>query len=320
MALKSEWYLRDRLKLRHLKFLITMDEVGKQSEAASVMATTQPGASKMMAELETMVGAPLFERTARGSFPTPHGRILIRYARRILGELDRVGEELSAVTEEISGQVHLGTNSSSAAYLVPHSIMRLYSHAPAVTVVVREGTIESLTPELNTRKLDLVVGRLGKATLQTDYEHVVLLDEPMALVAAAAHPLSHDQHLDWKDLQRYPWVLPPQGSPVSGSIELLMERHGLFPRCIARSASIVHNMVLIESAQAIGVLPAIVARQYVQRGAVAILPLKLPAFGPLAVFQLRGMDHSPAVKLVLQSLRETALSYRTQHSDADPGT
>jgi heat shock protein HtpX len=43
---------------------------------------TQPAASKLLAEMEGLLGVPLFERHARGVEPTWYGQVLIRRAQR----------------------------------------------------------------------------------------------------------------------------------------------------------------------------------------------------------------------------------------------
>lgn len=314
MVLKPDWYLRSRLKLRHLKFLVVLDDVRHQAQAAKLLATTQPGASKMLAELEAMLEVQLFERTAKGTMPTAHGEVLIRHARWILGDLDRVGEELGSLDDELSGMVYLGTNSSSAAYLVPHSLLLLHQRAPRLTVVVREESVESLLPSLESRKLDLVVARLGRATMNPDYAQNVLFAEPMVLVTAPTHPLTlKTAGLSWSDLQEFPWILPPRGTPVSDGLELLLTRYGLKPVKFAESASILHNMVLINAANAVSIMPSTVATQYAKRGVLSILPLELPQiFGHIGIITLHGLQPSGAVTEVISCLRETAKGIETQ--------
>jgi DNA-binding transcriptional LysR family regulator len=308
MALGGDWYLRSRLKLRHLKLLVVLADVGNQAEAARRLATTQPGASKMLAELEAMVGARLFERTAKGALPTPQGEILIRHARWILGDLGRLGDELEASGDQLAGELRLGTNSSSAACLVPRSLVLLRQLAPALTVAVHEESVESLLPALEARRLDLVVARLGRATAGAAYTQVELIDEPMVLAVAPNHPLTaRKRALRWRDLDDYPWILPPEGSPVHDALILLLDRHRVDPRVLARSASILNNLALMETAGALGIFPAAVGREYQRRGLLAALPLALPpVFGPIGVITLRGLAPSPALAAMIRCLQSSA--------------
>jgi len=308
MALSGDWYLRGRLKFRHLRLLAVLADVGNQAEAARRLATTQPGVSKMLAELEAMVGARLFERTAKGVMPTPRGETLIRHARWILGDLGRLGEELAALGDTLAGEIHLGTNSSSAASLVPRSLVLLRRRAPALTVVVHEASVESLLPALEARKLDLVVARLGRVTASADYAQRALFEEPMVLAAAPDHPLAaRKSALGWHELGAYSWILPPEGSPVHDALMLLLVRHRVEPRVLARSVSILNNLVLMEAAGALSVFPAAVGREYERRGLLATLPLALPpVFGPIGVITLRGLAPSPGLASLIECLQTSA--------------
>ena len=126
-ALRADWYLRGRLRLRHLRLLMVMDDVRNVGEAARRMATTQPAVSRMLAELEEMVGARLFERTSKGTFPTVHGASMIRHASWVLGDLERMGREWSEPGGLGVETLSVGINSSSAAFLVPRTLLRLFT-------------------------------------------------------------------------------------------------------------------------------------------------------------------------------------------------
>ena len=64
---RSERFIRSRLKTRHL---VLLDELGEHRSilhAAIAANMTQPAASKMLSELELVLGTPLFERLDRKS-------------------------------------------------------------------------------------------------------------------------------------------------------------------------------------------------------------------------------------------------------------
>ena len=55
-----------RLRLQHLQLLVSLMETGNLQRHRPGRTHTQPGLSKWLKELEEDVGAPLFERHARG--------------------------------------------------------------------------------------------------------------------------------------------------------------------------------------------------------------------------------------------------------------
>jgi Transcriptional regulator len=67
--------------LRQLQFLIALAEHGSFSRAAEASHVTQPTLSAGIKELETILGAVLVERSARGASLTPAGEAAARRAR-----------------------------------------------------------------------------------------------------------------------------------------------------------------------------------------------------------------------------------------------
>ncbi|MPS28321.1 LysR family transcriptional regulator [Pigmentiphaga sp.] len=306
-ALRADWYLRGRLRLRHLRLLVVMDDVRNVGEAARRMATTQPAVSRMLAELEDMVGARLFERTSKGTFPTVHGASMIRHARWVLGDLERMGREWSEPGGLGVETLSLGINSSSAAFLVPRTLLRLEERAAGINVLVREGSIEALLPDLQTRKLDLVVARLGAGTAGPGLATRILCEEPMCVCGSASHPLASRKRPSWKELAAYPWIMPPRGSPVRAGLDMLFQRADVRPASRVESASVLNNMVLMDNSHALSVMPRAVAAYHARRHALAILAVELPpVFGPIGVIRHDSLEPSPAMLALVDCLEEEA--------------
>ena len=61
----------DRLRIRHLRFLELVEAHGSLSGAAGQLALSQPAATKMPQELESVSGTELVARTTRGAALTP---------------------------------------------------------------------------------------------------------------------------------------------------------------------------------------------------------------------------------------------------------
>jgi DNA-binding transcriptional LysR family regulator len=95
MALVS---MPNTLKMRYLRLLVALDETRGTRRAAECLGITQPGASRMVSEIETLIGFPLFDdRLPRGIEPNSLGETLIRRARLALLVLTGAQDELTAV-------------------------------------------------------------------------------------------------------------------------------------------------------------------------------------------------------------------------------
>ena len=105
----TSWFGATRLKTRHLLLLVHLYEQRSVLRAAEAANMTQPAASKLLAEMEHLLGVPLFDRHARGVEPTWYGQVLIRRARAALSEIGRAHDEIAALASGRMGQAAIGT-------------------------------------------------------------------------------------------------------------------------------------------------------------------------------------------------------------------
>ncbi len=91
----NHWLLRARLKTRQLLLVIALSEEGNIHRASQLLNMTQPAASKLLKDLEDVLGVLLFERLPRGMRPTWYGDTLIRHARAALVSLNTAHEGLA---------------------------------------------------------------------------------------------------------------------------------------------------------------------------------------------------------------------------------
>ena len=55
--------IRSNIKLRHLQLLVALDQFRHLGRAAEFLSLTQPAVSKTLAELESLFGVRLFDRS-----------------------------------------------------------------------------------------------------------------------------------------------------------------------------------------------------------------------------------------------------------------
>ncbi|WP_193187630.1 LysR family transcriptional regulator [Nisaea sediminum] len=77
----------DRLNLRHLRAFCEAAALGSISRAAEQVHLSQPAVTQAIAKLETLLDAPLFERTADGLNLTGSGKLFLLRAKRALGHI-----------------------------------------------------------------------------------------------------------------------------------------------------------------------------------------------------------------------------------------
>lgn len=305
-----------RLRLRHLHLLINLADTGSLSDTARIMHTTQPGLSKWLKELEEDIGAPLFERHARGLRPTAMGQLLVSHARRMVTEMARAQHNLEALQEGSARTVAVGTSPASAPSFVPAAIMAFIARHPRARVEIQESTMNSLLDKLELGKLDVVVGRLDNYQPRTSLKSEMLYEEPLRIVARPDHPLAGRPGLGWDDLYQYEWIVWPQGTPIRSKLDMALTLAGRKPPPYrVESSSQVGNLWLLQHSDMLSVSSERVARHFTGRGLVVPLDIRLDSGEGYVGMCWRDEEHpDPTTLDLLECLRQA----RQGHEETVP--
>ncbi len=84
--------MKRAIPVADLPFFSTLAACGSLTAAAREMGITPPAVSKRLAQLEAHTGVMLVSRTTRRMSLTPEGEVFLVHARRILGQIDDLGE------------------------------------------------------------------------------------------------------------------------------------------------------------------------------------------------------------------------------------
>ena len=78
------------MNILHMKYALEVAKCGSINKAAEALLMNQPNLSRAIKELEASLGVELFERSAKGMVLTHEGEIFLRYANKILKQVDEV--------------------------------------------------------------------------------------------------------------------------------------------------------------------------------------------------------------------------------------
>lgn len=303
-----EQFMRHHLKMRHLQLIVTLDELRSFSKAAATLHVTQPAVSKALSEIERGLGVSLFQRTTRAIKPTVEGVCAIRYGRATLQQLSLMHDELGMLASGTAGKVAVGVLPASAPALLPDSLLLLKQQASDTTVSVREGTMDTLLPELRAGRLDLIVGILPPRSQATDLDEKILFEDSTGLVVRKLHPLTKRRRLAWTDLGNYPWVLPPVNSLLFEPLIHAFQRHGVpMPQNYIETFSMAVILRHVQITDAIASLPRELALHYQRAGQMMVLPLEFSGLvRPVGMIWVRGRPLHAGLQLVMQCLEKVA--------------
>lgn len=299
---------RSNIKLRHLQLLVALDEFRHLGRTAEFLSVSQPAVSKVLAEVEKMLGLTLFTRSTRGTEPTPAGESLVRFARAVLAQYDVTRDEIEAVASGAAGRVRVGSMGATLPVLLAQAVARLKAQSPRATVLVEEGDLTHLLPRLRLSELDVIVGRLEPAYAAPDLVTEALYEEPMVAIVAAGHALAGKARPGWADVARQPLVLPPPWASLRVKIEQALHRHGqTLPADIMESSSYLAVTTFVAQRQAVGFVARAVGRQLQAEGRFHVLAMPVEVdLPPVGLITLRDRRLPPAVSDLAACLREAA--------------
>jgi DNA-binding transcriptional LysR family regulator len=309
--INSNWFVRARLKNRHIPLLAALGDTGNLNRAAIGLGISQPAISKLLKELEDGLGVELFERHARGVVPTLYGEAMIRHARRVLNTLESAYSEVDALRHGQQGHVRIGTILTPCAELLPEVVRHAKQRFPGLEITIRTGSSRDLLAILDDGELDILVARFSAGSQQDDLRFEPLAKEPMQICARAGlvkGPMSR------AELNEADWVLPPAGSVLRQEFDALFQRAGMHPpRKVVNAENLLMVTTLVEKNDMLTVLPRDVLAHYAPYGMLAEIEVDasidadlnqgLMAYGIIIKAQ---QQLSPAASSVLELLRDTA--------------
>ncbi|VVE43351.1 LysR family transcriptional regulator [Pandoraea capi] len=303
-----ERFFRSGLKLGHLRILVTLGELRQVTRVAAAFHVTQPAISKQIAEIEEALGAPVVRRVGNAVELTGIGRVLVERGREILRQIELARRDVSALTAGTAGHVRFGAVVTIPQPLIAHAVELFTRRAPNASFSFVEATLDRLLKMMDEGNLDLALGRNRVAGHMPEMRHESLHHEPFVFVVGTRHPLGGpDAAVSWGDLQTVRWITPMRGSPAFTTMAEILAEHGVtLQRPVIESSSLALNLSLLRGGEFVSILPLSLARRYVQRGTMRVLPL--PPLAPLgeAILYWREDTTTPAAQLFAACLRESS--------------
>lgn len=105
------------INLKNLEFFLTTSELGSINKAASKLFISPQGLSRIIGSLEQELNVKLLVRNTHGIQLTAHGKILQKYAEKIIAQASELKSELGFVEEEEHSQLWIVFSYAILEYL-----------------------------------------------------------------------------------------------------------------------------------------------------------------------------------------------------------
>lgn len=301
--------LLSRLRMKQLQLVIALDEHKSLHKAAAVLVITQSAASKALHELEMMLEAPLFERSATGMIPNQYGRRVIEYARLLTTDLRLLCDDMADIKSGRKGRLAIGAIMGAIPTYVVPALDALHEEWPAVAVEIVEDTSARMLSQLDDGRLDLVIGRSVVSAHPSRYRYMKLADEPLSVVAGYKHTVKSEGKIGMRDLAHCRWVTYPSKMPLRELLERELDLAGIDKPVdtVSTASTFVTVTLLNQGRELVSLLPTDIAQLFEQHQMLRILPVSLRSPSqPFGIVTRHSSVLSPTAERFIELLQAGA--------------
>jgi DNA-binding transcriptional LysR family regulator len=277
--------------------------------------------SRVIAQLEHVLGVRLLDRGPQGVEATMYGRALLSRGGVAFDELKQAVRDIEFLANPNVGEVRIGCPETIAVILPPVIEQLARRYPDVVPIVVGEVASPSTDfSELQARTVDLVVSRLFPPFVQSQFSDdlnvQVLFDDNVVIAAGAESRWARRRKIDLAELADEPWILAEPNTWTRTIIAEAFEARGLkMPRVSLMTHSVLLRTDLVATGRFIAALPGSVMHLYARRFSLTALPVEIPGQPwPVAVVTLKNRTASPVVKLFIDHLQSFSKSIAGRRS------
>ena len=199
---------------RRLQVFHAVAKHGSFTRAAEHLHMTQPAVTFQIKQLEEHFDTRLLDRGHGKITLTPAGELVLAYAEKILGLSAELDSRVSELTDELAGQIKIGTSTTIAAYWLPRVLEGFKRRYPGVLPRVIVGTSKLTEDRVAARDLD--IGLIEIATEQQSIERRPATRDELLVICSPDHPLAKFEQLTARDLVGHPFIDRDPGNGMLG--------------------------------------------------------------------------------------------------------
>ncbi|EIP99240.1 transcriptional regulator [Opitutaceae bacterium TAV1] len=275
------------MELRHLRYFAAVAQESSFRRAATRLHVAQPALSKQIRDLEHEVGVELLERDTTGARLTDAGTVFLAEVERVLEQVRQAVEFAREAKQGKRGQLTIGNVGTMSASFMPASLAAFREKYPDVDVALREMRSLDQINALTSGTIQIgFAGSIGTAIPEEDVEMLPVLQSPMRVILARAHPLAANPTLSFTQLldERLLGVADPKrvGPDHGELIRGLFTKRGMRPGIVKRVDSLESLLALVAGQQGVSIMPHIISTHH----ADGIVSRSIREGGPELMFHL----------------------------------
>jgi DNA-binding transcriptional LysR family regulator len=208
------------ISLRQLEVFVAVAREGSVRAAAGQLHLSQPALSMALAELESQLGADLFDRKRGRLYLSERGRDALPLAQEILERTADLRRSVHGHGAALEGELRLGASNTIGNYLVGDLLGAFTAEHPQVAVRLVVGNTDTIARGVLDHGLDL--GCVEGAVAQAGIELRPWREDKLVICTRPDHPLARRRRLRSDDFAGARWILREDGSGTRAMTERVL--------------------------------------------------------------------------------------------------
>ncbi len=295
------------MKFHHFRGAVAIAEHGSLRAAARHLGIAQPTLTRGLADLESELGASLFERRPKGMVTTRIGEAFVRRASAILNDVRRAQDEVEQLRGNAVGQVAVGLSIAAHLWFLPKVLDPFRRRFGKVHLHIIEGFFPTLEQGLMEGSVDFYVGPDPEHKLSRTLQKTILLAGRRAVLCRSKHPLANARSL--KDLVDAEWITTSITPKAEKELGALFRQHDLpEPKLALRSQSALTLLTCLANTDLLAMAPAQWTMSPFASRVLTAIPVKEELSAPPIIAVKRAdVPPSPAAGFLLDLIGRTAV-------------
>lgn len=272
------------MELRNLRTFLRAAALKSFTAAGRELGYSQANISAQIKQLETEVGAPLFDRIGRSVSLTQYGEALLPYARSIVSTAVEM-ESLLRSDTDLGGVLRIGMVESLFDALAPNLLPAYHRQYPKVRMELSVDATATLKEALTKGAIDLAC--LIDHPLPPSQWQVLTAAETRAVaVVNPSHPLAKRKEVTVEELAGQELIFMEHAAPYDRLVSQALARLGQEPAPFLTLQNAAMAGRLLETGPYLSILPLYTVAQAVEEGRLTIL-------------HVRGLELRQTIQVVL---------------------
>lgn len=295
--------------MKRLRLLWELNARGTVAAVAEALNYSPSAVSQQLALLERETGVQLMRKVGRTLELTAAALALVSETEDLLAGLERAEAALHRSHAEVAGTVRLSVFQTALLAMLPAALKQLRAEHPRLRVEMVQHEPETALHDTWARGFDLVVaeqypGHAAAHFVGLDREPLASDPIRLALPLEGAGDAEFDRATCLADAAKLPWVMEPRGAASRHWAEQACRSVGFEPDVRYETADLQAHVKLIETGNAVALLPGLVHIGATHR--LRLVELSgMPQRQVFTAARIASVGH-PALNAVRQALQREA--------------